>query len=287
MLAALFLVPALAATPVEVRVSGAGIPSSESILVSLTEDDGDVVNIAARDNGRLPDIRAADGTWTGRGEMKGDRAALGLSAGRRTFGSGAVSWAEQGARRVRIVVKGNQTQIASTLIDADDEPAPRTRWVGSPWLAVFAALVGAIGLFEWWGPGRSAGRQRLPVPQLIPGGGRARGLVHVAEPAEAATKLVGRLAEVYTVFVAGRFSVPECAPGRVVRLVPENPDRVAAILSARPLEERAVVIVAAANDAQDWASLADELPSDVPLFVLVSAGADAPELLVDGEIRWR
>ena len=282
MLAALLLVPALAVTPVEVRVSGAGIPATETILVSLTEDDGRVVEIAAVDSGRGPDARAVDGTWTGRGEMQGDRAGLALSAGRRTFGGGSVSWAEPGARRVRVVVKGSYTQIASTLAAgaAGDEPAPAARWAGGPWFAAFAALVGAIGLFEWSSARHSAGLRRVPAPHLVSGGGRARGMVRVAEPAEAATFLVGRLAEGYTVFVAGRLSLPGCAPGRVVRLVPENPDRLAAILRSRPGENLAVVIVPAPEEAQDWAALADDLPIDVPFFVLVPAGTDAPELVL-------
>ncbi len=287
MLSTLFLVPALAATPVEVRVLGAGIPADEPILVSLTEDNGDVVEIAASDNGRGPDARAADGTWTGRGEMEGDRAGLALSAGRRTFAGGSVSWAEPGARRVRVVVKGSQTQIASTLAGADDGSVLESRWSGRAWFAIFAALVVAIGLFERWGVGQHvAGLRRLPPPQLVVGSGRGRGLLRVVDPAGAATALIGRLSEAYTVFVAGRFSMPACAPGRVVRLLPEEPERLAAILGARPREARAVVIVPLADEAQDWTAVADQLPTEVPFFVLVPAGADAPELLVDGEVRW-
>lgn len=280
-----------ASSPVVVELRGANVGPSEPIIVRFIGDDTSVVEVEVADNGRSPDFVAEDGIWAGRGEIAGAGFQLRLVAGSRSMPATRVEWVQEGDRHLSLVVRGNELdayptiETAATLAVAAEQH--RERW-GAPFFWVVAALVAAIAAAERWGlRGRVLGVNRLPEVPILDGRRVPRAAVGVADVEASASRLVGALAVARTVVVVGRFPIPAVAPGRVLALKGEEPERLIAAVAARAGQPLAVVVVVPGSQTEDWLEVIPELPAEVPVFVLVPAGEARPELgELNGELAW-
>lgn len=282
---------ALAGTPVVVDLRGANVGSSEPIVVRFIGDDASVVEVQIADNGRSPDFIAEDGTWAGRGVIEGDGFQLRLVAGTRSMPAARVEWSASGDRHLSLVVRGNELdayptiETESTLAAAAEQH--RERW-GAPFFWVFAGLVVTIALAERWGlRDRVVGLRRVADPPVLDGSRHPRGAIRVEQVEASATRLVETLAATRTVLVVGRFAVPLAAPGRIFALKSAEPERLIAAVAARSGQALTVVVAVPEGQTEEWLEVVAELAPEVPVFVLVAAGAQPPELgEVAGELAW-
>ncbi len=286
--------PAWAGTPVVVELRGANVGPSEPIVVRFIGDDASVVEVEVADNGRSPDFIAEDGTWAGRGQIAGEGFQLRLVAGTRSMPAARVVWQQAGNRHLSLVVRGNELDAYPTIETADTRAAAaeqhRERW-GAPFFWVAIVLLAAIAGVERWGRwgrrGRVVGLTRLAEVPILDGSRVPRGAVRVEDVGAVAGRLVATLAVARTVIVVGRIPLPVGPPGRILTLKTEEPERLIAVVGARAGEPLVVVVAVPERETADWLEVMVDLPPEVPAFVLVPSGAEAPELGdVNGEVVW-
>lgn len=282
---------ASAATPVVVELRGANITSSEPIIVRFIGDDASVVEVEIADNGRTPDILVEDGVWAGRGEIDGEGFQVRLVAGTRSMPASHVVWTEPGDRHLSLVVRGNEVDASATIQSAASLAAAaerhRERW-GAPFFWVVAGLVAAIAAAERWGVrGRVVGLTRVAEVPVLDGRRVPRRAVRVGDVEAVASRLVGALAQARTVIVVGRFPLPPAPPGQILTLKVAEPESLIAVVGARASKPLAVVVAVSENENEDWLDVIAELPTGVPVFVLVPSGEQPPELgEVNGALAW-
>ena len=287
---AFWVAAAAADAPVVVELRGANVRSNEPILIHFVGDDASTVNIEVSDSGRKPDQVAGDGSWTGRGELEGLGFELRLEAGTRSLPKGRAEWKTDGDRRLLLVVRGGELDAVASIETetslAAEAEARREPW-GAPWFWLVAALVGGVAAAEAWGARRPIiGLQRILTSELLDGSRFPRGAVRVASVSEVAPPLIRELARARTVILVGAAQVLDAAPGSVLRLRGDDPERLSGVVAARRKEPLAIVVVTT-NGPGDWLEIAAELPADVPVFVLLPAGDLPPDLeIVDGRPAW-
>lgn len=287
---AFWVAAAAADAPVVVELRGANVRSNEPILIHFVGDDASTVTVEVSDNGRTPDWEEGDGTWTGRGELDGLGFHLTLQAGTRSLPTGRAEWTTDGDRRLLLVVRGGELDAIASIDTATslaaEAEARREPW-GAPWFWLVAALVGGVAVAERWGARRPIiGLQRLPTVEVLDGSRLPRGAVRVASMGEAAPSLIRELARTRTVILIGDVQVLDVAPGRILRLRGDDPDRLSGVVTARISEPLAVVVVTT-RGPEDWLEIAAELPAEIPVFVLLPAGDLTPDLaIVDDRPAW-